>query len=97
MSTETSTVNDVPELHRRDFTELGDRRYQYRYPSPANINSPRLTEQVCQIGLTVITLTSFFFYIFRPINVSWLIESDLDSVTKGKFKLAYVVLSFEYN
>ncbi|XP_012688471.1 uncharacterized protein FAM241A isoform X2 [Clupea harengus] len=45
MSTETSTVNDVPELHRRDFTELGDRRYQYRYPSPANINSPRLTEQ----------------------------------------------------
>ncbi|XP_041928155.1 uncharacterized protein FAM241A [Alosa sapidissima] len=41
MSTETSTVNDVPELHRR-LAEL-DRRYGYLYP--ANMNSHRLTEQ----------------------------------------------------
>ncbi|KAL2098944.1 hypothetical protein ACEWY4_005424 [Coilia grayii] len=42
MSTETSTVNDVPELHRRDFADSENRRYRLY---PASINSPRLTEQ----------------------------------------------------
>ncbi|XP_063040628.1 uncharacterized protein FAM241A [Engraulis encrasicolus] len=43
MSTETSTVNDIPELHRRDFAESQNRRYP---PYPGSIHSPRLTEQL---------------------------------------------------